>query len=176
MVKRRTLLVGLGAAPAVYLAGCGSDGPDASACATQPLTDEHSCLVCGMTIVNFPGPKGQVCRRDQTMGMFCSTSDMFAWTLQPESKPATLRLYVHDMGVTDWENPSDDAYIDAHEAYYVIDHPKAGAMGPTLAAFGQRADAEAFAAEHDGRILRFDEVDFDVLSALAAQMHQMRGM
>ena len=175
MLTRRQVIQGLGAITILGLAGCGRDGNQA-ACAPVPFGAGDECVVCGMYITEYPGPKGQVCLRGgRGTAKFCSTADMFAWLLQPESRALVDAVFVHDMGRTDWQRPADDALVDAREAWYVLGHPLPGAMGPTLAAFALRADADALAAEHEGRVLAYAEIDHDVIHEMNASGHRHGG-
>jgi len=175
MLTRRKFIIVLGGVTLAGLAGCGGEEEVAAACEPRPFRDDDECAVCGMFIAHYPGPKAQACLRDGRLLTFCSTSDMFVWLLQPDSVPQLLKAFVHDMGVTDWDEPSDDAFIDAEVAVYVTEHPVMGAMGPTLASFGSEEDARAFMAEHEGRLLAYEEVDVQVLNDLA-RAHIQRTM
>lgn len=124
------------------------------------------CHVCGMVITRFPGPKGEaITERDQRVRKFCSTREMLAWVLQPENVNRDHTLYVHDMAETSWEAPDDTALIDAREAWFVVGSDRKGAMGPTLASFADKSDAEAFAADHGGEVLAFSEVRMEHVAA-----------
>ncbi|WP_166258189.1 nitrous oxide reductase accessory protein NosL [Marinobacter salicampi] len=122
------------------------------------------CHVCGMVIERFPGPKGQAIQPDdKVVRKFCSTRDMFSWLLQPENVKRNHVLYVHDMAQTHWEAPDDTALVDAREAFFVVGSGLSGAMGPTLGAFADQADARAFADEHGGQVVAFEEITLEHL-------------
>ncbi|WP_444678760.1 nitrous oxide reductase accessory protein NosL [Halomonas sp. E19] len=167
MLTRRKFIIVMGGVTLAGLAGCGQEAPQALVCTPQPIEPGDECAVCGMFIREYPGPKAQVCTRSGQVLKFCSTSDLFVWLLQPDSAPQRLKAYVHDMGITDWDSPSDDAFMEAELAFYVTDHPVMGAMGPTLATFGSEAEARAFMAEHQGQLLAYDEIDVAVINDLA---------
>ena len=59
--------------------------------------------------------------------------------------------------------PDEETYVDAREAFFVVGHRKKGAMGATLASFSKQEDALAFADIEGGEVLRFDEIDLEVL-------------
>ena len=100
-------------------------------------------------------------------GVLCSTRELFAYLTQPDTQSATASIYVHDMAVTDWDNPAFEAFIDARQACYVICQPLPGAMGPTLASFGDPATAADFAERHRGRVLGFEAIDSVLITALS---------
>ncbi|PWV76730.1 nitrous oxide reductase accessory protein NosL [Halomonas sp. A11-A] len=150
----------------LLLTACGGSG-DTELAAPQPITDGDSCHVCGMLIQELPGPKGQAyLNRDASARKFCSTTDLFAFLLQPENETRLSHAWVHDVGVTPWTTPSDDAFILASEAYYVVEHERRGAMGHTLAPFAEARLAEAFQETYGGRILTFEEIDLELLTEL----------
>ncbi|QTF92919.1 nitrous oxide reductase accessory protein NosL [Halomonas sp. BM-2019] len=165
MIRLSLAALGLSA---LLLTGCGSD--DVALADPQPITDGDSCHVCGMLIKDLPGPKGQAFMdRDQHARKFCSTTDLFAFLLQPENERRLSHAWVHDVGVTPWTTPGDDAFILASEAYYVVEHERRGAMGHTLAPFAEARLAEAFIETHGGRLLTFEEIDLELLTKLGRQ-------
>jgi copper chaperone NosL len=167
MMKRRVVLQVAGMLPLVGLAGCGDDAESLAAQRPVPIEDGDSCHMCGMFIARFPGPKGQCyVRGSEAVLKFCSTRDLFGFITQPENASIVQSIFVHDMGATDWERPDDGAFVDARPAFYVICHPLPGAMGPTLASFAERATAGAFATEHGGRIVLFQDIDAERISRL----------
>ncbi|MGJ7458787.1 nitrous oxide reductase accessory protein NosL [Halomonas sp. MA07-2] len=173
MLTRRRFIIVLGGVTLAGLSGCGGEEEEVAACEPRPFRDDDECAVCGMFIAGFAGPKAQACLQDGQLLTFCSTADLFVWLLQPDSVPQLRQAFVHDLGATDWEHPSEDAFIPADVAVYVTDQPLMGAMGPTLASFGSEEAARAFMAEHEGRLLAYEEVDVQVLNDLArAQLHR----
>lgn len=166
-MKRRAVLQIASALPLAGLAGCENESESLAMQRPVPIEDGDSCHMCGMTIKRFPGPKGQCyVRGSEAVLKFCSTRDLFGFTTQPENASIVQSVFVHDLGTTDWEQPDDDAFVDARPATYVVCHPLPGAMGPTLASFAERAAAEIFAVEHDGRIVLFQDIDAERVSRL----------
>lgn len=163
------------------VAGCTGEQQEAGPRLAVEISRGDFCHVCGMTILEYPGPKGQAHehRRERPL-MFCSTSDLFAYLLQPEAAARVREVYVQDMDGRDWEEPGPgpEGFVDAREAWYVAGQARMGAMGPTLASFSTREAAEAFSGEYGGRLLRFDEIDLEVLRRLGGdtvreQRHRM---
>jgi copper chaperone NosL len=150
----------------LLLAGCGESEPVELA-SPVPIEPGDSCHVCGMLIESFPGPKGEAFLDRQGEALkFCSTMDLFAFLKQPENETRLSHAYVHDIGVTPWGDPSDEAFIRAEEAWYVVGHDQPGAMGHTLASFAERSDAEAFREIHGGELLAYADIDLDLLGRL----------
>ena len=150
----------------LLLAVCGESEPEALA-AAQPIEAGDSCHVCGMLITEHPGPKGEAFMEKQSEPLkFCSTMDLFAFLKQPENEAQVSHAYVHDVAAAPWATPDDEAFVLASEAIYVVGHDQRGAMGHTLASFADEADAEAFREEHGGDLLRFAEIDLDLLGRL----------
>lgn len=150
----------------LLLAGCGESKPEALA-SPVPIRAGDSCHVCGMLIEHFPGPKGEAFLDRQGEALkFCSTLDLFTFLKQPENETRLSHAYVHDIGVTTWGEPSDEGFIRAEEAWYVVGHGQPGAMGHTLASFAERGDAEAFRETHGGELLAYSDIDLDLLGRL----------
>nr|WP_281274421.1 nitrous oxide reductase accessory protein NosL [Halomonas nitroreducens] len=149
------------------LAGCTDASTTAAQAAPQPITAGDSCHVCGMLITEHPGPKGQAFLDGaDAPRKFCSTLELFVFLAQPETASRLSHAYVHDIGVTTWGTPADEAFIRADEAWYVVGHDRRGSMGHTLASFADRDDAEAFRREHGGRTLAYADIDLDLLGRL----------
>lgn len=129
------------------------------------------CHVCGMIIAEFPGPKGEAVEKGGVR-KFCSTAEMLGWWLQPENQLLDAKLYVHDMTHGDWNQPSDAHLIDARSAWYVTGVNLKGAMGAVLASFADESAARRLAAEQGGRVLRFEDIDQQVLQQAADTQHQ----
>jgi len=143
--------------------------------ANNPAVDISSgdeCHLCGMSISRFPGPKGEAYVRDNPhVFKFCSTRDLFSYILQPDVKTIVKEIYVNDMGKTDWQKPAMQAnyFTDARTAYYVIKQPLKGAMGPTIASFSKKQDAEVFIKKHGGKLLRFKDMTLEIVADIQQQ-------
>lgn len=134
-------------------------------------TDE--CHVCGMIITDFPGPKGQAVGASGVK-KFCSAAEMLGWWLQPENRIGGAKLYVHDMGRSQWAAPDDSHLIDATQAFYVVGLANSGlkgAMGAVLGVFSEQSAAQKLASMHGARVLRFAEIDQAVLQQSSASQH-----
>lgn len=160
MIKISVLLISVS-----LLTACGGQS-DKEAMVHKAVAIEqgNECHLCGMIIRNFPGPKGEAySSATESIDKFCSTRDLFSFILQPENKRQVREVYVHDMSKTDWNKPSDETFIDAREAWFVIGSSQTGAMGRTLGSFSIKADAEVFIQEFGGKLYRFDEITIDIL-------------
>lgn len=146
-------------------------------CSSRPLparqaVDTHAddaCAVCGMYLDGAPGPRAEawVAGRAKPL-VFDSTRDFFAYVLQPENQADLQELFVQDGARIEWNRPTHAAasFIDARRAHYVAWQPLPGSMGPTLAPFATRVAADAFAAEHGGAVLSFDQITPALVSML----------
>ncbi|MBB3190315.1 nitrous oxide reductase accessory protein NosL [Halomonas cerina] len=162
MLPLIALLLGL-----TLLASCSNDADTTSLAAAQPIEAGDSCHVCGMVIERFPGPKGEAFLEGQTTPRkFCSTLELFTFLKQPENATQLSHAYVHDIGVTTWDTPADEAFIRADQAWYVAGHDRRGAMGHTLASFAERPDAEAFREAHGGEVIAYADIDLALLGRL----------
>ena len=156
----------LATALAFALAACSDKEQTTQTLEPVAFHASDECHVCGMIIADFPGPKGEAVAGNGVK-KFCSTAELLGWWLQPENRHDGQRLYVHDMARSDWNHPDDRHLIDATSAYYVVGIQRPGAMGATLASFGNQADAERLAKAEGGRVLRFSEIDQAVLQGVS---------
>ena len=120
-----------------------------------------SCSLDGMILMDYPGPKAQIHYDSGEPDFFCDTMEMFSIYLRPEQQKRVTAIYTQDMGKTPWDKPTG-SWIDAKSAYYVHGSKKLGAMGPTIAAFARSEDAETFAKEFGGTVLKFEQVTLEM--------------
>lgn len=148
-----------------FLYACGQGDAATQSTEAQPIHDHDRCHLCGMMITKYPGPKGQLGLKGETIvPKFCSTRDMFNFALQPENKRQITHLKVHDMSVTDWEHPDDNSFIDATSAWYVYGTSKKAVMGPAVASFSTEAAATQFANDFGGAVLTYDQITIELLA------------
>lgn len=164
-------LIPLLAALALGLAACTQE---AKTVAPVELKQGTACSLDGMLLLDYPGPKAQIHYANGDVDFFCDTMEMFSIYLNPETKTQVTAVYTQDMAKEDWKSPRAN-WIDARSAFYVQGSNMKGAMGPTFASFARQEDAAAFAKEHGGKVLRFEQVDPDAadLSGGAAHDHAM---
>ncbi|WP_107853004.1 nitrous oxide reductase accessory protein NosL [Oceanimonas marisflavi] len=157
---------------ALLLTGCGEQ--DTNVLARQAVAIERGdeCHLCGMVISQFSGPKGEAYEQGvEEVHKFCSTRDLLNWALEPENRHARQQMWVHDMSKVPWDQPDDEHFINAESAWYVVGSSQTGAMGPTLASFGDRAVADAFASQYGGEVLGFDQLRLDKINQNNHTMH-----
>ena len=166
---RRIALAALMLVAAAGLGGCENGAKTRSLSEPPvPIVAGDACHVCGMYIGQYPGPEGEVYVEGHKQPFkFGGTRDMFTWLLQADHRELWRghSLYVQDMSATDWCHP-EGHFIDARIAWYVIEQPLPGEMGPTLASFRTRGQAEDFVRKYGGRILRFQDVTLTAMENL----------
>ncbi len=146
---------------------CKSD-ETAHAPAAVELTEEAAGHYCQMVILEHQGPKAQVHLAGMAAPLwFSQVRDGLAYLKSEEQDGDITVLYVNDMGAAiSWLEPGPENWIDATDAFYVIDSDAIGGMGaPEIAPFGTRADAEAFVVDHGGQIRRLDEISAEYVLA-----------
>ena len=116
---------------------------------------------CSMTVVDHPGPKGQIHVKGQAAPhWFSSVRDTIAFTMLPEEAKDIAAIYVNDMGqATNWNRPEAGTWIDAKTAWYVVGSKRTGGMGaPETVPFATKEKAQAFAQENGGHVSAFTEI------------------
>ena len=148
------------------LAGCKeklAEAPD-----PVTLTAEATGHFCQMNLLEHPGPKAQVHLAGLPDPLFFSqVRDAVAYQRMPEQSHAIAAIYVNDMAAApSWENPGTENWIALEAALYVVGARTPGGMGaPELIPFSDHVAAEAWAAEHGGRVLALGEIpDTEVLA------------
>lgn len=145
------------------LTGCSESTQQNTVIQVAAIEASDECHLCGMIISRFPGPKGQIADQSQHIKKFCSTRDMFSYLLDPEHSHNIKNAWVHDMGKVPWQHPTNDYFIDAKSAWYVIGSSQMGVMGPTLASFSEPSTAKSFIAQFGGTLYRFEEITLNIL-------------
>lgn len=149
------------------LAACRQDD-NAGLPSAVTMSSEALGYYCQMVLTEHPGPKAQVHLVGVENPLFFSqVRDGIAYQRMPEQSNQIAVIYVSDMGVAaSWQEPGVDNWIPASTAFYVIGSDAVGGMGAQeLVPYSDRRLAEAFAAEHGGRVVTLSEVaDSDVLA------------
>lgn len=158
-IRQTLFLVTLCAA--ALLVACGDKSETAVvAVEIDPAT---TCDLDGMLLADFPGPKAQIHFKGEDKPTFyCDTVEMFNTLLNPEQVKPVRAVMVQDMGKADWEQPRGN-WFDARTGIYVLGSKRKGSMGPTIASFVQEADAQAFASQYGGKVLRFGDITRDMV-------------
>ncbi len=155
--------------PAVLLAVLGlslaAACSDKEAVAVKPapvlLTEEALGHYCNMGLLEHDGPKAQIHLKGMEHPVwFTQVRDAIAYTRLPEETHEPVAIYVNDMGrAQSWEQPGTDNWLDIDQAWLVIGSRRSGGMGaPEAIPFGAREQADAFALEHGGQVVRIGEV------------------
>ncbi len=168
----RTLL--LTTVLALGLAACDNAPPPSALPPPGEVQAESTGHYCGMLLLDHDGPKGQIhlARRDKPL-WFSSVRDTLAFMRLPEEPRDMTAIYVNDMGrASHWNQPEPGAWVDPRKAWFVIDSNMRGGMGaPEAVPFAERSAAEAFQAEHQGRVVRLAEIpDLYVLGPVDLQL------
>lgn len=150
---------------AMFLGACSEDTP-VERPEPQALTRDVIGYFCGMIVADHEGPKGQVILQNRSEALwFSSVRDTLAYTRLPEEVDPVAAIYVSDISRAEsWEHPGAEAWIEIHDAVYVIGSTRKGGMGaPEIAPFSDRSDAELFVERFGGEILTLSEVPDDAL-------------
>ncbi len=125
------------------------------------MTEEALGHFCQMALSDMDGPKAQI----HLAGMpdpifFAQVRDGVAYLKGPEKTQEISAFYVSDMSqAASWENPGEENWISATDAFFVVGAAVTGGMGaPELAPFSNRGDAHEFVAQNGGAVMRISEV------------------
>lgn len=125
------------------------------------VTAEAVGHYCGMLLAEHAGPKGQAHLRSRSEPYwFSSARDALIFARLPEEPRDVAAIYVTDLAkAQSWDHPAPGSWVEAHEAWFVIESGRRGGMGgPEAAPFSDEEAARRFALEHGGRVVRFSEV------------------
>src|SRR5687768_17101043 len=116
----KSLIASIGLAALLLLAAC--DSQDGAALPKPLEPDEQSiAYFCHMNLTEHGGPKGQAFLRGQEKPFwFASAGEAFSFIETELHSGELLALYVNDMGQGSWEHPAEGAWIEIHQAHFVI--------------------------------------------------------
>lgn len=144
----------------LLLAACSEQANETPSAAA--LTDSAIGFYDQMFVVDHDGPKGQIHLSGESEPLwFSQTRDGIAYIKSQERTAEVLVFYVNDMGgTTNWADPGAENWIDANNAYFVIGSDAVGGMGsPEMVPFAMESDANAYARDHGGHVMRLAGID-----------------
>lgn len=176
-VSRRRVLAGASAVAVASVAGCLGGNGDAAPAAVA-ISDAAACDECGMVISKHPGPNAELYwqglepeGRDAPFWFDSLKQCFFPHYFEGRDADRTLdAAYVTDYSAVEYavntqegasyitSHTGADSLADATTLSYVVESDVQGAMGPDFVPFSDDADAEAFAGEHGGSVVAFDEI------------------
>ena len=125
------------------------------------VTAEATGHYCGMLLADHEGPKGQIFLTSSADPIwFSSVRDTISFLRLPEEAKDVAAVFVNDMGkAKNWQQPEAGAWVDANNAWFVLESNMQGGMGaPEAVPFGEKPAAEAFVAEHGGKLAKLTEI------------------
>ncbi|MCG5241648.1 nitrous oxide reductase accessory protein NosL [Azospirillum doebereinerae] len=119
---------------------------------------------CGMNLADHPGPKGQVILKGTDKPVWLSSvRDTLAFTALPEEPKDYRAVYVTDLGrAADPQKPDLSAWVEARQAWYVLNSGRTGGMGEAeTLSFAEEGAARRFAGANGGTVKRFADLTAD---------------
>lgn len=168
MTLKRWAAMAAFSAIVLAVSACGGDEAAAPPPAPQAVSADAVGHYCGMMLLDHAGPKGQIFVKGRAAPVwFSSIKQVFAYTLLPEEPKGLAAIYVNDMAAAGPDGAADlKAWVDARQAFYVINSSFIGGMGAEDAIpFSDQTRALAFAQSHGGRVVRFADVPEDYVFA-----------
>lgn len=140
----------------LMLAACGRETSEVA----QPREPDANAIgfYCRMALGEHKGPKGQILPRGWKDPLwFSSVRDALTYVeTDLVSEREMAGFWVNDMGQGTWDKPAPGSWIDARTAWFVTGSSMMSGMGGDEAVpFKERTAAEAFAAEHGGRVVTY---------------------
>lgn len=157
-------------AAAVFLFGVAACGETSRTVQPLEIADSTACSLDGMVLKDYPGPKGQIHYEEGEPDWFCDTVEMFSVYLKPEQRKRVVAIWTQDMAKASWDQPKNN-WIDAKSAFFVVGSKRKGSMGPTIASFAVQTDAAAFSQQFGGKVLRFEEVQPQMVDLTGGAAH-----
>ena len=123
------------------------------------------CPVCGMFVAHYPDFMAQVVFKDGSYIFLCCVKDLMQYYFDlPKYNPSKKTSDIANVVVTDYSNLKT---TDGYQAYYVVGSVVFGPMGQEFFPFGEESAAREFFRENHGKeIVRFDQINPEVLKEL----------
>lgn len=160
MMLKRLKIIAVLATLALPLAACqdtANQGPPVAI----SMSDEALGHYCQMYLLDHGGPKAQIHLAGFEQPLwFAQVSDAVAYLGDPEQMADIRGIFVTDMDkVSSWAEVGRDNWIDADNAFYVVDSRQMGGMGtPEALPFSTRASADAFALAEGGQVIALADI------------------
>lgn len=147
----------------LLLSACGQTTETKALPQPKSITADARGYYCTMNLSEHDGPKAQIFLESKPNEpiWFSTVNQAFGFIRHPGEPKDIAAIYVTDMGkVSDWNKPNaNDAWIDAKQAYYVIESRFVGGMGTVDALpFADVNQAQAYAQKNGGKVIKFDEM------------------
>lgn len=127
------------------------------------INKHHICACDSMIILDYNGPKAQIIWKDKSRSYYCEVREIFYEINNKTKNKMINKIFVQDFSNLQWGSYIDK-WIEAENAYYVIDSNKDGAMGVTYVPFSNIESAKNFIKEYEGLLLNFNQIDTNVLT------------
>lgn len=114
------------------LTACSSDS--ASNAAPKDFSEGDACVLDGMYLADFPGPKGQLRYADGRVDWFCDTVELLPYLAGAGVGGIDHGCIRSGHGEGRLRRPRGH-WIDARSAFYVFGSSRLGSMGPTAVRF-----------------------------------------
>lgn len=139
----------------------------ANGVATDTVSDQTRCTVCGMFVAKYPNWLARIQYSDPTQTRFFDgVKDMMVFYFNPERYDGPPREAIQDIFVKDYYSLN---WLSAREAFYVIGSDVYGPMGHELIPFTTGEAAESFSKDHHGKeVLSFDDITPELIESLQA--------
>lgn len=133
--------------------------------AARPVPAHARCAVCGMYPARHPNWAAQVIVANGDAWFFDSPVDMLLFLA--DSARYTRGIAIGEVAARYVSDHAGGGWVAAGEAWFVHGSAATGPMrGPDLPAFASRAAAGEFARAQGGRVLRFAELDANLVAGL----------
>lgn len=169
MIKKLLASVFMVVAAGIGLTGCSDKSEPAVVPVAMVAPDDATGYYCGMLLPEHSGPKGQIHLSSRTEPIwFTSVHDTIVFMRLPEEPRDISAVYVHDMGqISDWDHP-DDIWVNANDAWFVINSNMLGGMGMKEAVpFSTEEFANQFVEKHGGNVMRLTDIPDEYFSGLS---------
>ena len=133
--------------------------------ATDTVSSQIRCAVCGMFVAKYPNWMAQIHYDDlgQTR-FFDGVKDLMVFYFDPERYEGAPREAIKDIFVKDYYSLN---WLSAKDAVYVVGSDVYGPMGHELIPFESKEAAESFSKDHHGKeLLTFDEITPGLINSL----------
>ena len=135
------------------------------------LSKAEQCSLCGMIIMNYPGPHAQIAWKNGKHTFYCDLFEVMPMVLNTPDRQRMGEIFVQDFSHKKWGSYSN-SWIPAQKAYYIINSHQRDAMGISYVPFKTQADAKTFQSKHGGTLLNFAQMTQQVVAHSYALMRE----
>lgn len=126
------------------------------------LTRANTCAVCGMIVLDYPGPHTQIVWKNKKHTYYCDLHEVMPQLFNSIEAARVATVYVQNFDNLKWGSYKNH-WMKAKDAIFVVNSHKQSSMGVSYVPFKKIQNAELFQKKYGGKILPYRQITPTIL-------------